>query len=409
MKHWPELPSHRAWLDAEMRRLLAFGTRAVAPGGGAAYLDAQGVPDPSRGVETWITARTVHVYGLGVLLGIPGSSAVAAGALAGLAGPLRDPENDGWFRSLDPQGAPDVAAGKSCYDHAFVLLAASTATLAGVRGARALLEDAMEVFLTRFWDDAAGRCVDTWNASWTELDPYRGLNANMHAVEAMLAVADCLDEDVWRQRASRICAFVVALADASGRLPEHFDAAWVPDLELGRDRPDDPFKPYGATVGHGLEWSRLLLQAETSGASDEASALAEAATKLFDRAVTDGWAPDGAAGFVYTTDWEGRPVVRDRLHWVAAEAVGAADALYRRTGEVRFAETYALAWDFIADHLIDVDHGSWHHQLDQTNRPTDGVWAGKPDLYHAVQATLLPRVASGPSLAAALSTGRITA
>src|SRR5699024_6868886 len=125
---------------------------------------------------------------------------------AGLAGPLRDPENDGWFRSLDPQGAPDVAAGKSCYDHAFVLLAASTATLAGVRGARALLDDAREVFLERFWDDAAGRCVDTWDASWAELDPYRGLNANMHAVEAMLAVADCLDEDVWRERASRICA-----------------------------------------------------------------------------------------------------------------------------------------------------------------------------------------------------------
>ena len=43
-----------------------------------------------------------------------------------------------------------------------------------------------------------------------------------------------------------------------------------------------------------------------------------------DRAVRDGWAVDGAPGFAYTTDWAGAPVVRTRMHWVAAEAIGAA-------------------------------------------------------------------------------------
>ena len=50
------------------------------------------------------------------------------------------------------------------------------------------------------------------------------------------------------------------------RLPEHFDADWNALLEFNADRPADPFKPYGATVGHGLEWARLFLHLEAAGA-----------------------------------------------------------------------------------------------------------------------------------------------
>ncbi len=410
MRPWQTLPTHRTWLDGECRRLLGFGRHAALADGGAAYLDDDGVPDLSRGVQTWITARTVHVYSLGALLGVPGSTEIAAGALAGLTGGLRDAESGGWHHALTAQGAPDVAAGKSCYDHAFVLLAASSATLAGIPGARDLLDEATGVFLERFWDDKAGRCVDEWDTSWSVVDPYRGLNANMHAVEAMLAVADCLDDDSWRDRAARICELVIALAEENdGRLPEHFDADWTPQPELNRDRPDDPFKPYGATIGHGLEWARLLLQTEASLGERASSSLAPTASLLFDRAVEDGWARDGAPGFVYTTDWDGSPVVRDRMHWVAAEAIGAADALHRRTGEARFADLYAAWWDYAATYLMDVDRGSWRHQLDEFNSPADGVWPGKPDLYHAVQATLLPRVPLGPSLARAARDGLVVA
>ena len=54
---------------------------------------------------------------------------------------------------------------------------------------------------------------------------------------------------------------------------------------------------------------------------------ADAVDAAFDRAVADGWDVDGAPGFVYTTDWSGRPVVSQRMHWVAAEAISAAAAL----------------------------------------------------------------------------------
>ena len=408
---WTGLPTHRAWLDAELRRLLAFGRDVVHPAGGAAYLDVDGRPDLERPVHTWITARTVHVYALGALLGVPGSAAVARGALEGLTGRLRDREHGGWFHAVGPDGTPDVAAGKSCYDHAFVVLAASTATLAGLPGGRDLLDEATAVLLDRFWDDDAGRCVDRWDATWATLDDYRGLNANMHAVEAMLAAADAIggpEGERWRERATRVAELVTALAAAhDDRLPEHFDPSWAPQLQLNRDRPDDQFKPFGATPGHGLEWARLLVELAAAHGEAAPGGLVPAAVRLFERAVADGWAADGEPGFVYTTDWDGTPVVRDRMHWVAAEATAAADALHRATGDPRFAALYAAWWDYVAEHLIDRDRGSWHHQLDPRNSPTGGVWPGKPDLYHAVQATLLPRAPLAPTLARAAADGLV--
>jgi mannose/cellobiose epimerase-like protein (N-acyl-D-glucosamine 2-epimerase family) len=150
-------------------------------------------------------------------------------------------------------------------------------------------------------------------------------------------------------------------------------------------------------------WARLLLHLEAAGATGTDWAAAAAA--LYQRAFADGWAVDGADGFVYTTDWQGAPVVRDRMHWVVAEAIGAAAALHQRTGEARYADDYARCWDYAQRYLVDHDGGSWHHQLDPSNVPTGTVWPGKADLYHAAQATLIPRLPLAPTLATALSRG----
>lgn len=399
----PGSPPDDAWLDAECRRLLDFGRRIAHPLGGAAWLDDDGAPDLSRPVHTWITSRTVHVYGLGSLLGVEGCGPVATAALDGLRTTLRDDEHGGWFGAIGADGEP-VGTGKSCYDHAFVMLAASTATVAGLPGADDLLADATTVFERHFWDESLGRVVDEWDRGWTEPTPYRGLNSTMHSVEAMLAVGDATGDPGWHRRAGRLAGLVVDLAAAhDGRLPEHFGPDWSPDLELNRDRPDDPFKPYGATVGHGLEWSRLLLHVEATLGADAPTGLLDTSRLLFDRAVADGWHADGAPGFVYTTDWDGTPVVRQRMHWVAAEGIAAAAALHRRTGEEAYARRYAAWWAYAGEHLLDLERGSWHHELDPANHPRASVWRGKPDLYHAVQATLLPRLPLAPGLSSAVN------
>ena len=402
----PDLGIPTSALAAECDRLLNFGRHFPHPLGGAAWLDATGQPDMTRPVYTWITARMAHVYVLGHLLGRSGDADLATQALEGLTGRLRDSGSGGWLTSIDAAGeSPDE---KACYTHAFVVLAASSGAVAGLAGARDLLTEALEIWDRRFFDDAAGMFVDSWNRDFTHLDGYRGVNGNMHAVEALLAAADVTGDDLWRGRALGI-ARRVALEFAqphSWRIPEHFTSGWEPQLEHNRDRPDDQFQPYGATVGHGLEWSRLLLHLEAS-LGDPPDWLLPAAEALFDRAVVDGWAVDGADGFIYTTDWDGTPVVRDRMHWVVAEAIAAATALQRRTGDDRYSDLAETWWTYAERYLFDRTYGSWHHQLDATNRVIETVWPGKPDLYHAVQATVIPRLPLAPSMATALAVGPV--
>jgi sulfoquinovose isomerase len=413
---WTDRPTHLRWLEAHALGLLDFGRRTVPDDVGGRWLTDDGSVDESQPVFTWLTARTAHVFALGTLLGVPGTRPLAERAIGALRTRLHDDDHGGWYAAVDPDGVPDTT--KSAYAHAFVVLAASTGTVAGIDGAAQLLPDALDVLSERFWQPDAGMHADEWDGAWDRLDPYRGVNANMHSVEALLAATDATGDPRWARRALTIAERVVGWASAGDwRIPEHFDAAWTARPDLNRDRPDDQFKPYGATPGHGLEWSRLLLQLEatlagaTSGGqtgSDDADAapdLTSAAAALYDRAVRDGWAADGAPGFVYTTDWDGTPVVRTRMHWVAAEAIGAAAALHQATGETRYADDYARWWDYAAEHLLDREHGSWHHELDPSNVPAATVWAGKPDLYHAFQAALLPALPLAPGLAVALRDG----
>lgn len=399
---WVDLPTHRRWLLDELDRLLAFAETAVHPDGGFAWLDASGSPLFERGVETWITCRMTHVFSLAHLLGRPGAARLADHGLAGLDGPLRDAQYGGWFAGTGAQ-----AQQKEAYAHAFVVLACSSATAARRPGAAELLTEALAVMETRFWQPEEGLVAEIWDRSWTDLEDYRGVNANMHCVEAFLAAADVTGEVRWRDRAHQIVTRIVhGFARGNDwRLPEHFDAGWQQLPDYNRDQPDHPFRPYGVTIGHLLEWARLALHLRAALGDQAPGWLLDDAAALFDRAVSDGWDVDGAEGFVYTTDWDGTPVVRERLHWVVTEAVAAAAVLHRVTGRPEYERWYRTWWDHAAALLIDREEGSWHHQLDRGNRPSESVWEGKPDVYHAVQATLIPMLPLAPTLATALRQG----
>jgi sulfoquinovose isomerase len=412
----PSLPRDpdAGWLEREGLRLVDFARGSVNPCGGFAWLDDEGRPDGSRGMHTWITARMTHVFSLASLRGVPGADGLAAHGVHGLCGPLRDDENGGWFAAVRADGADVVDGSKHAYAHAFVALAASSASAAGVDGGRELLDDALGVLRTRFLD-SAGKVVDTYPRDFTEPDPYRGANSSMHMVEALLAVADVVPDpgehrDLLALARGIAEHLVHGVAREHGyRLPEHYDSDWTPLLEYGASAPGDPFRPYGITPGHLLEWSRLLLNLEAALAPARQQAppwLLHDARALFAAAVRTGWAVDGEPGFVYTVDWQDRPIVRTRMHWVVAEAVVAAAALARRTGEEEYARWYRVWWEYARTFLVDAQRGSWHHELDASNQPSATVWAGKPDVYHAYQATLLPVLELAPSAAAQLRDAR---
>ena len=403
-KYQIDTEQNKEFLRKNVYSLLQFGRHFASPQGSSYWLGDNGTPWTDRNRETWITCRMAHVYALGTALGFEGSEALVDAALRGIRGELHDTENGGWYPGVTADGRP--LADKQCYAHAFVILAASSALLAGRPGAAELLEEALALYDKRFWNDEEGLACDTWNTQFTVLDGYRGINANMHTVEAFLAVADVTGREEYRERAGRIIRHVVDWAGANKwRITEHFDSSWTPDLMCNRDKPDDQFKPFGATPGHGIEWARLITQWALSVYGTEAQETAkyiEAARQLFDRAVADGWNADGAPGIVYTTDWEGKPVVHDRMHWTLAEGINSAAVLYHVTGDEKYAGMYEEFMLYLDDKVIDHVNGSWYHQLDSSNHLLCTVWPGKSDLYHALQSMLIPYLAPDCSVAPAL-------
>ena len=414
-KYQLDSEENRQFLKKMREDLLKFGIRFPSPTGASYYLGDDGTPWTERPRETWITCRMAHVYSMGSLLGYEGCRELAQAAIHGIRTQLQDKENGGWYAGVTCDG--DILPDKQCYAHAFVILAASSASLAGIDGADALLSEALEIYDRYFWDENEGLAVDTWDTRFSTLDDYRGLNANMHSVEAFLAAADVSHDQhltvCLRNRAGRIIDRVIAWAqDNHWRIPEHFTKSWEPDLNRNKEKPDDPFKPYGATPGHGIEWARLILQwADSLPLSEQMGPekrhfYVSAAEHLYDCAVRDAWNCDGAPGIVYTTDWDGRPVVHDRMHWTLAEAFNTSSVLYRLTKDARYAKDYAMFMEYLDAAVLDHIYGSWFHQLDRHNQRKETVWPGKSDLYHAFQATLIPYnhntgLSIAPSVAAA--------
>jgi sulfoquinovose isomerase len=396
-------PGTAPWRQIEASRLIAFGRGAALPGGGFGWLSADGVVDKTQPCPLYVNARMTYVFVLAHLQGVAGADTLAASGLDALARRYADRANGGWFSSIALSGQVTDFT-KANYAHAHVLLAAASAVAAGINGSEAALEMAASAIEQHFWSDAEGCALESWNADFTELEPYRGANSNMHSVEAYLAAADVTGNPVWHERAASIAARLIdgAARAASWRVPEHYDERWQPEPEYNLARPNDQFRPYGTTPGHSFEWARLLLTLEAAEANPPAWLL-EAATALFDTAAADAEGRDGRPGLIYTVAADGRPVIALRLHWVACEAVLAADALHRRTGEERFAAASARWWEEIDHYFLDREGGGWWHELDVDMIPTNSTWSGKPDLYHSYQALLLPSLPLSPTAATALA------
>ncbi|MDR1851070.1 MAG: AGE family epimerase/isomerase [Propionibacteriaceae bacterium] len=389
---------HLDFLEQMRERLISFYEPHVAlDGGGFAWLGEDGEPLAEKGSQLWIGARMTHVFALAHLLGQPGAKALAQHGVDFYAGgPGQDKEFGGWFAQV---GGDTPSDRKELYGQAHVLLAGSTAVLAGLDGGPSLVDHALELLENRYWVEADGACIEDFDRAFTCADAYRGQNANMHLTEALIACWEATRDALALERAVRIARRIAGPAasidEGSWRLVEHFDASWGKLPGYNRDYPAHPFRPYGSQPGHWLEWAKLLMQLKGLGVDEPW--LLPAAERLFRGAIADGWAAPG--GFVYTVGWDGKPVVDTRFWWELAEGVGAARLLWLETGNVYYAKWYEQIWAFIDAHLVD-QGGNWYPELDAQANPSTNTWIGRPDLYHAYQATLYACLPKDKGLAA---------
>ena len=404
-REWVGLTGHRTWLLARANDLLDFYQGAsIDPSGGFLDLGDDGRPlvgGPANAFARQVqaTARMVHCFAIAHLIGRPGAEAMIDHGMDFLWNQHRDRQNGGYFWAMGNDGPVDDS--KQAYGHAFVLLAASSAKAAGHPDADRLLADVTEVLNTRFWEEQYGAVAEEFTRDWHPRSPYRGQNANMHLTEALMAAFEVTDDRAYLIKAERIAELLIHQAAAGNgwRLPEHFTQDWRPDIAYVGD---PMFHPAGTTPGHSLEWTRLLLQLWELGGRRH-DWLPDAARSLFSQALADGWDPV-SGGIYYTLDNDGRPLTRDRYWWPCTEGIGAATFLNAIDGNPLYEEWYRRIWNWCATHFIDRANGSWRPQLNDALVPTTEPFFGRPDIYHALQACMIPLLPTSGSIVRGLMT-----
>ena len=397
---WTTFRDHRRWLVDQADALFGFfEPHSIDPAGAFFSLDDHGGPIAGSPRELHNTARMIHCFAIARLMGRPGAERFVDHGMDFIWRGHRDTVHGGYGWSIGRDGPGDNR--KQAYGHAFVLLAASSAKVVGHPDADRLLADVSEVLLARFWEPSVGAAAEEFERDWSPFSSYRGQNSNMHLTEACMAAFEATGDRSWLERAESIATHIIGRQAGAlgGRVPEHFDDKWQLDRDYAGG---NVFRPYGMTPGHWLEWTRLLLQLWELGGR-RFGWLADAARLLFALSIAEGWnAADG--GFHYTLDWNSKPRLPMRLWWPCAEGIGAAAFLNAIDDKPEYEDWYRRIWDFVAAHLIDRDNGGWLTEPRALEAHAAPLFSGKPDLYHALQACLIPLLPTSGTITRGLTT-----
>jgi len=293
------------------------------------------------------------------------------------------PETGGYAWLIENGEVAD--ATNHCYGLAFVIVAASTALLAGVEEGRVTLDKAWDLMEAHFWDAKYGLYCDEANVNFTVIDLYRGQNANMHSCEAMLWAYEATHEPRFMERAQLLADNITRrqAAKADDLVWEHYDEQWEVDWKYNLDDPKNLFRPWGFQPGHQTEWAKLLLIMNRLAPQDW---YVPRARELFDEALAKAW-DDENGGICYGFAPDGSVCDGDKYFWVQAESFAAAALLAEATGEQVYKDWYERIWAYSWEHMVDHEYGAWFRILTQDNQKIDDLKspAGKTD-YHTMGA-----------------------
>ena len=211
-------------------------------------LHMDGAPDAEAPRRVRVQARQVFSFAKAIEMGWPNRSAAEDLVEKGLTyidTRLRHPEG-GFVHVTAPDGTP-IEDQRDLYDHAFLILAGSTAyKTTGSLLAHKIARDALAFIDTKM------KCQD--NGGWVESLPTqtpRRANPHMHLLEAMLEYYDAFGDETALDRAREIvtlfeCHFFNPATDV---MAEVFTEDW----QLTTNAGETIFEP-----GHHYEWATLL-------------------------------------------------------------------------------------------------------------------------------------------------------
>lgn len=386
---WLDDPDHRNALRFNARRQLAFFERSKNENASFSNLDWAGTQMPCVSQELFSTSRMVHSYALAKSMHLNDqASDMIDHGVGSLWNQHRDNKYGGYISAL--RDGQIVDERKLAYAHVFVLLAGTSAKQAGHPDADRLISDVSAILEEHFWEQSVGRFADEFTQDWQPFSTYRGMNANMHGTEALLGAFEATGDTLYLDRAGQILDFfLVKMADAhDDRIPEHYTSEWQVDKNYSGD---PMFRPAGTTPGHSFEWARLALQYWDLCGRPRDSNWPRVARSLTQRALHDAWDTD-KGGIFYTLKLDGTPDITARYWWPVTEAIGVLASLIKLERQLEDEIWYRKLWQFVEQAFIDPSHGGWFPEIDDQGKPSQAQFIGKPDIYHALQAELLPLV-----------------
>ncbi|WP_205964444.1 AGE family epimerase/isomerase [Paraglaciecola marina] len=273
-----------------------------------------------------------------------------------------------------------------CYGLAFVILCFSAAHKVGIENALFDLQRAHNILHTRLWDKNIGMFADEASSDWSEVNSYRGQNANMHCCEAFVAAYEATADNRYLDIACQLARKVsIELADkAGGIIWEHYSEQLEIDWEYNKDDPKNLYRPWGFQPGHLTEWAKLLLilhdyRPETW--------MVDRAKFLFDKALDVGWDTKNG-GIFYGFGPDGSICDDEKYFWVQSETTSAAIRLEKATGDTKYSQWYQKIWEYAWQNMVDHQYGAWYRILTADNQKlTDekSTAGGKCD-YHTIGA-----------------------
>jgi mannose/cellobiose epimerase-like protein (N-acyl-D-glucosamine 2-epimerase family) len=387
----PNFRSPDVLLDHARHTMRFYHPRAIDPAGGMFHYfkDDGAVYDP-RHRHLVSSTRFVFTYAMAYRqFGDPAYLDGLKHAVRFLREAHRAPDGSGYAWMLDGRDVEDGT--QHAYGQAFVLLAYAHATMAGLEETRPWIGETFDLMEARFWNADAGLYADEASQDWRTLSTYRGQNANMHAVEALLAAHAATNDQRYLERAWLVAYNITQrqAARCGGLIWEHYDADWQPDWQFNIDDPENLFCPWGYQPGHFTEWAKLLVQLEARAQgvlTEDLDWLLPTAERLFKAAVEKGW-DEEHDGLAYSLAPDLTVCDAHKYFWVQAESAAAAAMLAARTGNDAYWTWYERLWAYSWTHFVDHEHGAWYRILDRENRKLSDEKspAGKVD-YHTMGA-----------------------
>ncbi|KQW61116.1 MULTISPECIES: AGE family epimerase/isomerase [unclassified Ensifer] len=286
-----------------------------------------------------------------------------------------------WQFSFSAGGREDEDGSNITYGLAFVVLAHAMAIKAGLAEANGWLSEIVETMERHVFEARHGLYADQASSDFSEIAPYRGQNANMHACEAMIAAFEATGDQWFIERAELIAKAITmrqAALSPLNQVWEHYRQDWSVDLDYNKDDHSDGYRPWGYLSGHQTEWAKLLLMLDRHKASDWHVPRAMA---LFDEAMETSWDRD-RGGMFYSYGPDRALYDRSKQQWVHAETIAAAAHLAVATGGDRYWDWYDRLWRYAWMNLVDHRHGGWFRALNDDNSIASAIRGDPEPDYH---------------------------